>query len=66
MARCTDNSITSASECVGSFYTTADVCVYQPTLADESACRLSVNGTAFPRLWKVFSTSTQFAGASEK
>lgn len=54
MARCTDASITAKVDCVGSFNTMNDLCGYQPTDAMEYACRMSKNGTTFPREWMVF------------
>ena len=48
---CNDESIDSMEECVGNFFLTDGDCAMLPSPAEENACYISPNGTAFPRLW---------------
>lgn len=67
MSRCTDSSIMTQDECVGTFPLTGDLCAYLPSLDQELACKQNVNGVPFPRLWKTFPSSNSppnYAGES--
>ena len=54
MSTCTDPSITTAADCVGTFNVTGELCAYLPTVAAELACKNSTTGAPFDRLWLPF------------
>lgn len=64
MSRCTDPTITVASACVGSFNLTGELCAFLPSTAEEVACKVSANGTSFPRLWNTLATQNGIPGES--
>ena len=64
MSRCTDSSISSFAECVGTFNTTGLECGFQPTETLEMACKMNPLGAPFPRLWMPFPTESGVPGES--
>jgi hypothetical protein len=51
LSSCNDPSVSDAGACTGTFQLVDGACALLPTDAEEAACRGSVAGVAFPRLW---------------
>jgi hypothetical protein len=64
MSTCTDATVLSEVECTGNFTLTSELCAYLPTVAEELACKSSVSGAPFPRLWTPYPSQVVYAGES--